>query len=85
MTVRAVGNHVVVKVNGIKTAELTNDHENTEGYFGLQLHGSQDMEVYFKDIYIKDFSQQLDAGRSSLTKEINDKTTGLPPFKRHLY
>lgn len=60
MTVRAVGTHIIVNVNGVKTAELTNDHGNTEGYFGLQLHGGQDMEVYFKDIFLKDLSKETD-------------------------
>ena len=66
MVVRAVGRHVLVTVNGVKTAELTNDKGNLKGYFGLQLHGSQDMEVYFKDIYIKDLSNAKHAGTSHM-------------------
>ena len=53
MTVSAVGRNVVVHLNGTKTAELTNDPGRLEGHFALQLHGGQDMEVYFKDIEIK--------------------------------
>ena len=53
MTVKAVGQSVTVHVNGFKTAELQNDPGRTEGHIALQLHGDQDMEVYFKDIKIK--------------------------------
>ena len=63
MTVRAVGRDVVVHVNGVKTAELKNDQGNIEGFFGLQLHGGQDMDVYYKDIKIKDLSQRPAAGQ----------------------
>ena len=52
MTVSARGRRVNVNVNGHKTAELMNDPGRTEGYSALQLHGGQDVEVYFKDIEI---------------------------------
>jgi hypothetical protein len=52
MTVTAQGRDVVVYVNGQKTAELKNDPGRTTGYLALQLHGSQDVEVMFKDIEI---------------------------------
>ena len=82
MVVRAVGRHVLVTVNGVKTAELTNDKGNLKGYFGLQLHGSQDMEVYFKDIYIKDLSKAKHAGTSHMPEKIHDKELPLPPIKK---
>ena len=82
MVVRAVGRHVLVTVNGVKTAELTNDKGNLKGYFGLQLHGSQDMEVYFKDIYIKDLSKAKHAGTSHMPAKIHDKELPLPPIKK---
>ena len=81
MSVRAVGRHIVVEVNGVKTAELTNDKGNLKGYFGLQLHGSQDMEIYFKDIYIKDLSKDKHAGTSHMARKIHDKELPLPPIK----
>ena len=56
MTIRAVGRHVLVHVNGTKTVELKNDPSSVKGFFGLQLHGGQDMNVLYKDIYIKDLS-----------------------------
>jgi hypothetical protein len=52
MTVSAAGRNVVVHVNGVKTAELKDDPGRTEGYLALQLHGSQDVEVHFKDLEI---------------------------------
>ena len=54
MTVRAVGSHIVVHLNGIKTAELKDDPGRLNGYFGLQLHGGQKMDVAFRNIQIKE-------------------------------
>ncbi len=50
MTVSAHGRHIVVHVNGRKTAELKKDKGRLEGHLALQLHGGQDMHVMFKDI-----------------------------------
>jgi len=50
MTVSAHGRRIVVHVNGKKSAELIDDPGRLEGYLGMQLHGSQDVEVQFKDI-----------------------------------
>ena len=52
MAVSAHGRRIVVHVNGLKSVELKNDKGRTEGHFALQLHGSQDMQVLFKDIEI---------------------------------
>jgi hypothetical protein len=53
MTVSAHGGHIVVVVNGIKTAELKDDPGRAEGKFALQVHSGMDCEVWFKDIEIK--------------------------------
>ena len=53
MTVSAMGRHITVYVNGIKTAELKDDPGRLEGFIGLQLHGSMEMHVLFKDIEIQ--------------------------------
>jgi len=53
MTVTAEGKNVTVKLNGTTTAELRNDPGRLKGYFGLQLHGNNEMHVEFKDIEIK--------------------------------
>jgi len=50
MTVSAHGQHIVVHVNGRKSAELKKDKGRLEGHLALQLHGGQDMHVMFKDI-----------------------------------
>ena len=53
MTVTAHGGHIVVYVNGKKTAELRDDPGRQEGRFALQVHGAQVVDVWFKDIEIK--------------------------------
>jgi hypothetical protein len=52
MTVSAYGRRIVVDVNGMKTAELRDDPGRLEGHLALQTHGSQDCDLYFKDIEI---------------------------------
>ena len=41
---------IVVKINGVKTAELKGDPGRRSGHFGLQLHGGDEMHVEFKQI-----------------------------------
>jgi len=48
----ADGGNLTVKINGVVSTELKNDKGRTKGYFGLQLHGGQEMHVEFKDIKI---------------------------------
>ncbi len=52
MTVSAHGRRIVVFVNGLKSAELKKDEGRLEGHLALQLHGSQDVHVMFKDVEI---------------------------------
>jgi len=52
MTVSAHARRIVVHVNGRKSAELKKDTGRLEGHLALQLHGSQDVHVMFKDIEI---------------------------------
>jgi hypothetical protein len=54
MEVSSHGGHIVVKVNGVKSAELTDDPGRLEGHIALQLHGGNDMLVMFKDIEIRE-------------------------------
>jgi hypothetical protein len=54
MTVTARGGDIEVKVNGITSAKLTNDPGRAAGKFALQVHGSQDVDVWFKDIEIQE-------------------------------
>ena len=53
MVVKAHGGHIVVEINGKKSAELVNDPGRKEGRFALQVHGGQDVDVWFKDIEIQ--------------------------------
>lgn len=52
MTVAAHGKRLTVTVNGHKSAEVFDDPGRPDGYFALQLHGGQDVDVYFKDLEI---------------------------------
>ena len=48
----AHGARTTVHINGTKTAELLNDSGRLKGHLALQLHGSMNMHVQFKDIEI---------------------------------
>jgi hypothetical protein len=53
MMIAAVGTRVTVHINGHKAAELTNDTlGRLHGKLALQLHGDQDVDVWFKDLEI---------------------------------
>jgi len=52
MTIEARGGHVVVHVNGVKTADLADDPSRPDGHFALQMHSGCVMHVLFKDIEI---------------------------------
>jgi len=54
MAIAAHGGHVVVHVNGVKSAEIENDPGRPEGHFALQMHSGCVMEVRFKDIEIRE-------------------------------
>jgi hypothetical protein len=53
MRITARGKDIAVQLNGVTTAELKNDPGRLKGYFGLQLHGGNEMHVEFKDIEIQ--------------------------------
>ena len=54
LAVIALGNRVVVQLNGHQTAEVRDDPGREAGHLALQLHGGQDLDVWFKDIeYLK--------------------------------
>lgn len=54
MIVTARGGDIEVKVNGITSAKLVNDPGRASGKFALQVHGGQDVDVWFKDIEIQE-------------------------------
>ena len=53
MMVSARGGHLVVHINGKKSAELFDDPGRREGKLALQLHGGEEGDVWFKDIEIR--------------------------------
>ena len=54
MTVTARGGDLTVTVNGQISAEVKNDPGRPHGKFALQVHGGQDVEVWFKEIEIRE-------------------------------
>jgi len=53
MTVEAIGPRVTVRINGQLAAHLRNDARGrAHGKFALQLHGGQEVDVWFKDLEI---------------------------------
>ena len=54
MFITAQGGDVVVKVNGVKAAELKNDPVQAAGHLILQMHAGNEMLVYFKDIEVQE-------------------------------
>ncbi len=47
------GDYIRLKLNGVETADL-HDHVRLSGIIGLQLHAGPPMEVYFRNIRIKE-------------------------------
>jgi hypothetical protein len=54
MAISAKDGHVVVYVNGIKSAELNDDPGRPKGHLALQMHAGCVMHVLFKDIEMRD-------------------------------
>jgi hypothetical protein len=53
LAVVALGDRVVVQVNGRTTAEIRDPQARKKGHIALQLHGGQDMDVQFKGVEIQ--------------------------------
>jgi hypothetical protein len=60
LAVIALGNRVVVQVDGKTTAELRDDQGRRSGRIALQLHGGQEMDVRFKEIEILPLDESKD-------------------------
>jgi hypothetical protein len=54
LVVIAMGDRVVVQVNGNTSAEIKKDVGRAKGRLALELHGGQDVEVQFKDIEVQE-------------------------------
>jgi hypothetical protein len=75
MVVAAIGPNVTVAVNGVQTAQLKDDPGARRGHLGLQLHGSQQMHVEFKDIEIKEITNPA---QPVILETIHDEARTLP-------
>lgn len=70
--INAKGQHIILRINGVKCSELIDKeeaHYDLTGILGLQLRSGEPMKVQFKDIYLKQFS--TDEG---FTRLFNGKT-----------
>jgi hypothetical protein len=56
MTVTARGGDITVTVNGIQSAALKNDPGRRHGRLALQVHGGQDVEVWFRDLEVSELA-----------------------------
>jgi hypothetical protein len=57
----AQGNHLVQKINGVTTVDVTDDEAGKsarEGLIALQIHAGEPMKVQFKDIQLKELKGQ---------------------------
>jgi hypothetical protein len=57
LAVVALGDRVVVFVNGIKTAEVDHDAGRKRGRLALQVHAGQNVDIKFKDIEVLDLGK----------------------------
>ena len=62
LSVVAIGDRMVVHVNGFKSAEVVDPRARRRGKFALQVHGGQDVDVRFKDVEI------LELGRGGVSR-----------------
>ena len=51
--VTAIGTHYLIKVNGVVITDMDDPKGRTEGRLALQLHGGLEMDIEYKDIYLK--------------------------------
>jgi len=75
MSITAIGRSVVVRLNGTKAVQLTDDPGRLKGHFAMQLHGGMDMEVLFKDIELRapTAAEKAAAGDEGFTPMFNGK------------
>jgi hypothetical protein len=53
LQVTAIGTQYIIRVNGTRITVLNDPQGRTEGRLALQLHGAQNMDVEYKDIYVR--------------------------------
>ncbi|HEV2295383.1 MAG TPA: family 16 glycoside hydrolase [Tepidisphaeraceae bacterium] len=80
-TITAIGNKLVHKINGVTTAEITDEQPEKramEGILALQVHQGAPMVVQFKDIRLKVIKSADDSGttKPADSKQANSKQAG---------
>ena len=77
----AMGNHIVLKLNGVKTAELIDNDpigRALEGLIALQIHMGPPMMVEFKDIFLKRYKSAFESAVVLFDGKGLDKWTLVP-------
>ncbi|MCB1236407.1 MAG: DUF1080 domain-containing protein, partial [Verrucomicrobiae bacterium] len=74
----AVGNRLIHLVNGVVTADVTDEHPEklAKGVLGLQLHAGPPMRVEFKDLKLRQLSG--DTGKAVLQKTLDSQASVRP-------
>ncbi|HUE16459.1 MAG TPA: family 16 glycoside hydrolase [Planctomycetaceae bacterium] len=57
LLVRCLGDHVVIKINGVTTVDLHDPQGSRSGFFALQSHGGMKPLITFRDIRVRDLSR----------------------------
>ncbi|MEZ6125056.1 MAG: family 16 glycoside hydrolase [Planctomycetaceae bacterium] len=60
LTIIAKGNHIIHKVDGVVTVEITDnqkEHAELSGVFALQVHRGNAMKAQFRNVQLKDLSE----------------------------
>ncbi len=87
-TVIAQGNHLIHKVNGLVTVDVT-DHQKekaaSSGLLALQLHAGPSMIVQFKDIQLKQIGQTENKDKSSASNDAPKKVVFVAGRASHDY
>ncbi len=87
-TIIAQGNHLIQKVNGLVTIDVTDnqkDNAATSGLLALQLHAGPPMTVQFKEIRLKKLEKKADGAAQSNASEQKKKVVFVAGRPSHGY
>ena len=85
LRVLAVGKDVTVWINGKETAALKDDPGATTGHFALQLHGSDTMDVAYKDIKVRAIKARATPTRIACVGDSITFGAGVKDRKKNAY
>ena len=76
----ARGNHLIHKLDGKVTVEVTDNHQEKldRGIIALQLHAGAPMTAYFKDIVLETFEKDADETNGTSDQGAQDTNRALP-------